>query len=439
MVRILLALVLLPALAFAQPSVTSVTGTVAHGGTITITGTGFGTKPTTSPVHDVDFEDGYGTLVPRYSAEDISIENISRNPFSAKASYADMNGSNQLSFLGDSGTSWKFYLSYWVWAGSNIEWGCQINGDLNLGNVKFFRMNRGAGQEYLISSGGSNSPGCQWYLNRVSQSGMNNGTKWWHDPDLHGHPSSFPTDQWNLVEVEIIESTGLGVADGSYRYWLNGEEMIFLENIVTRNNATVPASMLFLGIENKRWEESGDSTPDDYYIDDLYLDQTPARVMLANASSFGSTTVREIQEILSWSDTSITVKVRQGNYADDETAYVYVADDDGEISNGAPVTIGTAGPAPLTMNGDFAAINASADVEYYNSGFVYGIRNATEEIIFGYEGAAPDLESETWDAAALTVFGGWSTMLGALDDSDYTAPPYWTAEYDLKFAVYRLR
>ncbi len=75
------------------------------------------------------------------------------------------------------------------------------------------------------------------------------------------------------------------------------------------------------------------------YWDDVYVSQTRARVELGNNSVFANCTVREIQEVTSWSDTSIGVTFNQGNFAASTTAYLFVVDQDGTASGGYEVTI----------------------------------------------------------------------------------------------------
>lgn len=75
----------------------------------------------------------------------------------------------------------------------------------------------------------------------------------------------------------------------------------------------------------------------DVYIDDLYVDNTRARIELGNASVFEDCTHREIQIPSSWYDTGITFTYNPGSFGSSETVYLFVVNADGEVSNGYEV------------------------------------------------------------------------------------------------------
>jgi hypothetical protein len=82
-----------------------------------------------------------------------------------------------------------------------------------------------------------------------------------------------------------------------------------------------------------------------WVIDDVYVATGPnaaARVEIGNASTYTACTNLALFTPDSWSSTSITATVRQGRFANGAKAYVYVADANGNVnSTGFPVTLGT--------------------------------------------------------------------------------------------------
>ena len=87
------------------------------------------------------------------------------------------------------------------------------------------------------------------------------------------------------------------------------------------------------------------------YLDDIYVQiGTTARVELCDTSTWADRTHCEIQVPTAWGDTSITATQNQGSFATGDTAYLYVIDSAGTVSNGYPVTIG-AGTGPLRSAG----------------------------------------------------------------------------------------
>ncbi len=76
------------------------------------------------------------------------------------------------------------------------------------------------------------------------------------------------------------------------------------------------------------------------YFDDVYVDSTLARVMLANSQNYSNATIIEPQIPFAWSDNSISVTVNLGKFNDGDTAYLFVFDADNNHNEvGYPVNI----------------------------------------------------------------------------------------------------
>jgi len=75
-------------------------------------------------------------------------------------------------------------------------------------------------------------------------------------------------------------------------------------------------------------------------FDDVYIASSRARVELGNNSTYTSCTNREIQPHSSWGASSITITVNTGTFAAEDTAYLFVIDEDGAISDAEEITIG---------------------------------------------------------------------------------------------------
>jgi hypothetical protein len=77
------------------------------------------------------------------------------------------------------------------------------------------------------------------------------------------------------------------------------------------------------------------------YFDDIYIDTTFSRVMLANHSSITFATIVEPQPPIAWSNNSITLQVNLGRLPDSGTVYLFVFDANNTSNSvGHPVTIG---------------------------------------------------------------------------------------------------
>jgi len=77
------------------------------------------------------------------------------------------------------------------------------------------------------------------------------------------------------------------------------------------------------------------------YYDDVYLDNTWSRVMLANNSNYDLVTIVEPQIPSAWSNNSITVTVNLGRLPSTGCAYLFVFDENNNLNSlGFPVPIG---------------------------------------------------------------------------------------------------
>ncbi len=84
-------------------------------------------------------------------------------------------------------------------------------------------------------------------------------------------------------------------------------------------------------------------------FDNVYIDNTQARVEIGNAVTWTGCTHREIQNPTAWSDTSVSVTVSQGSFLNGSKAYIYVIDANGNVnSQGFAITLGEAPIADLT-------------------------------------------------------------------------------------------
>jgi hypothetical protein len=73
----------------------------------------------------------------------------------------------------------------------------------------------------------------------------------------------------------------------------------------------------------------------------VYLDDTLARVVLANHADLSKATIIETQIPSNWSDASINVSVNAGKFASGQGAYLFVVDPSGgRNAAGFPITVG---------------------------------------------------------------------------------------------------
>jgi hypothetical protein len=82
---------------------------------------------------------------------------------------------------------------------------------------------------------------------------------------------------------------------------------------------------------------------------DIYIDTSPARVLVGNASTYSACTHLEIQPPTAWSNTEITLDFVAGEFSEGDPAWVYVYDTNGDRSDGYSVAIGGGSdPTPIS-------------------------------------------------------------------------------------------
>ena len=89
---------------------------------------------------------------------------------------------------------------------------------------------------------------------------------------------------------------------------------------------------------------------------EIYIDITQARIEICNTSDWQNRSHCEIQIPTAWSDTSITATLNKGSFSNSDQIYVYVIDENGEVSNGyGPIMLGSS--ASITNTGSASLLN----------------------------------------------------------------------------------
>ncbi len=321
----------------AAPSVSQASGTFSNGNSVTISGSGFGTKSTASPLVFDNFEagssgskvltanavvgkwhNGAGYDVPTYSTEQAQAGSKS-----AKLSTAG--GAYNLS-LNQNGSYPVVYMDWWVrvqqMSGVSRNWKpWRLYGGNDTLQANAVIMCNGSG--ISIENGGSN------------------GSFWWEGGD-------FSNGQWQHYQVALKASSSAGSADGAVQQYINGRLVSNHTGVVTRTSSS-HWDQIRIG---HYWAmdgvaECGSNSGVNLYVDNVYIDSSWARVEIGNASTYTASTVRAIQIPTSWSASSVTVNVNTGSFTTGSTAYLYVVDSSGAVnSNGIAVTIGAGSKAP---------------------------------------------------------------------------------------------
>jgi hypothetical protein len=173
---------------------------------------------------------------------------------------------------------------------------------------------------------------------------------------------TLPDKQWSNIRIQYSASTTPGSADATYKVWYQKGDAsgYVLKDVTTCSGYTCS------------WVHPGASSVDYYnrdlidalkisyiltnvedsflsitpYTDDVYMDNSWARVELCNANTYIASGHCEMQPPTAWANEAITTTFNKGSFKVGDTVYVYVIDENGvPNSTGASFTIGVIAPA----------------------------------------------------------------------------------------------
>jgi hypothetical protein len=332
------------------PVIGNVSGAFAHGQSISISGTSFGSKSHAGPMLYDDFDDASATSIggrePQIHQGNLShygkwirtavgpgsIPQIVRDAGAPKAR------STYHARMAFSGDYWALYLT--------------------VDPVNYFTT----GREMYISF---------WYRYRKTGANHPGQTKAWiaYPPsgsDKAYFSTAFDTCQsggWRLHRSEGFSDVGFGMAGPDVNdEWIRIETYLKQSAPSTANGAweqvvyrtktpmriskslgnaalrTSSADWTFWGFGGAYYGAcANESATID--VDEFYMDSTRARVELCNAATYAASTQCELQLPSAWSDTSITATLKRGQL-NVGAAYLYVFNTPGKVNaTGYPVNL----------------------------------------------------------------------------------------------------
>jgi hypothetical protein len=338
--------------ALATPLVQNVSGTLSHGGTVTITGSGFGSKTTAAPLVwdnasgnslNDKWTGGWPSLLPGYNLGYYAPMRGISLPHSHVTRY--IAGAHAANTGANSGYAVMMYksialpaLPYYIYA----SWYQRVDDQWHFGgdnNFKTFDYSLGD-EPYALNK--------SWYLcygPPHPNSATDVGTQWANEnftplsnPDQNGHNAWWGNavnpmaGKWSKVEIAIKVSNQ---SDGYINMWENGHQVMNYAGITdnyggTRRTISVGGYARMQGYTSN-WR----------YFDDVYVDTTLSRVVLADKPVLSQATIVENQIPSAWSASSITAQVNLGKFTQGQAAYLFVVDASGTVSaTGLALTAG---------------------------------------------------------------------------------------------------
>lgn len=326
-------LLMFPGAVWAAPSISSTSGTITHGSSVTISGSAFGSKGGTNankPLIWADFESSINpTSLGHYTAW-ASNQNLTRQ--SGAPQYGLSTNNVQGTFDGSA----SFSLEPTGGVTTIYMFGKRrYTATVQSSNLKYFRIwNDNIGDSVASTSNDGMI---------LDENCYDNG---------RFKPVTLVLGAWKTDEFLWRQSTSGGCSspsstgNGYYEFIQNAtSQQLYNGNFPTERSPVVYGSPSGIGIRvMDNFTDVGDVNGTSVYMDDLYVDNTFARVMIGNASTFAASTNREIQIPTAWADGSITVQINRGSFGASDSAYLYVIDSTNTVNaTGYPVTFGSSG------------------------------------------------------------------------------------------------
>lgn len=367
-----------------EPNITNVSGTLNHGNSITISGSGFGTKSPVAPLiwdngssrasGEAPSAGGWTAAYPTGLTGESAIYNMQyrtagdfRNVYGPHSlntrylagcsvgysDYGGVNGANAVvgkKFTVTSDQHW-FASTYWRLDPSGLhDW--ESYPYTNIKNFQYCSDGPVCDTDPLILLTWAYGGGWLTYAPILC-----GGSSWC----AGGYGDA--RNKWIKTEIQAISES----ANSVVQLWDDGVLRIDGVGDVTGMEG-ISRYFSFGGYWSPRYsnhEALSEPFTNNYrYFADMYLDNTWARIIIGNSPTYDSCTIKEIQPPTAWNDNGqlITVTLNRGSFGISDAAYLYVINSEGAISDvtatkgaqGYPITFGSSGgdaTAPTSPSG----------------------------------------------------------------------------------------
>ena len=180
---------------------------------------------------------------------------------------------------------------------------------------------------------------------------------------------------WTRVDMAVQHSSVPNAPDGRIYAWVNGRKVVpdevnftdFTDPMITHTDRKMDSFQFgeWMGVS-----EDGIGGYANIGYDDIYVDNSWARVEIGNAPVFNDCTHREMQVPVAWADDKITFTVNSGTFLNDEKIYLFVVDENGIASEGKEFTI-TGKDGKTGISGGCASIGQTNEGNAFYSALVF--------------------------------------------------------------------
>jgi len=332
-------------------TITAVSGAIAHGSSLTISGSSFGSKSHPGPAIYDDFDDAIGDIATpsggrepqihqgifagysewEYSAGGSGAPNIASDGGSPKA-----RSTNHARSVFSSNTYYRLSVAV---SGDSFATGDERY-------ISFYYRYRRTSATYarqtkamIVFPAGSITDAAYWStafdVQFCEPGGWRQHITATSSEQLSAISGPALDGEWVRFEMYLRQSAP-NTTDGAWHHTtyrptlgIPAKETLLWDNTIMR---TDPTNWEYWEIGGAYWSMCDLSTDTGTVdIDELYIDSVPARVEVCNAPTYSASTHCELQIASAWSDTSITIGFNQG-YLAGGLAYVYVFNAGGGVN-----------------------------------------------------------------------------------------------------------
>lgn len=327
----------------AEPIIRAVNGAFGSGNVLVIKGSGFGNAGAAAPLIWNRFETP--------PAEDRAAEMFGLRSTRSQSRHAESGASAHTNFSATAleararvtaGDARRWFTQYWFLIEENWDWGSapESASPRFLSRVVAFRMwdpqnyderfdvvFNGVDDriEAVVRAGGSER---SWAL-------------------LSGLRANLEKGRWHLLQIAYADSSAPARADGAFSVWLDGRLLEQAADIVMRVNGLGYKRPSIVGF-SAAWGPNIDQGEEvkglnDFYMDDLYVEEGWARVEIGDRPRYDACTRREVQIPARWSDGSITFSAGSALWPAGTPVFLFVTNEEGETNrNGHALAVGNA-------------------------------------------------------------------------------------------------
>ncbi|WP_157071750.1 hypothetical protein [Steroidobacter denitrificans] len=333
----------------AAPTITTVSGTAAHGELITVSGSGFGTR---GAYNNSGISWKSGKFL-NFRFKDFEDRQLNSDGFYAQRGGSSWSAnSSELSVQSGGPTNSGGYLRRAFSSSESGGVSTDVSGagnqlyttfkfmmPSNTQSGKFFRFYANSPQNNIYLSAGCGTSYQVRGYSECTAGTCSPTTEWGSGPSLQA-------GKWHRIEVwaDASSNTFSVSVDGTQAWSKNN----WLASTLGLNSHTIDYPNMIDSAER------GCGTAGSYNIDDIFIDFTRARIEIGDAATWSAVRQKEVQLPISWANGSVQFRVNTGEFSSGKQAYLYVIDSSGNVnSQGYPITIGTtskalASPTPPT-------------------------------------------------------------------------------------------